>query len=85
MDNFNKLQVRGLPLSNRELSILAVATTILQQRGQDPFKETIIIQVDWGSVKLKHRGKNHQDSKLRNGFSDSLTEPNLFSFIGSKS
>lgn len=44
------LQEKGMDITARELSILAVATTILQQRGIDPFSETIIIQVDNTSV-----------------------------------
>lgn len=45
-----QLHEKGMDITARELSILAVATTILQQRGIDPFSETIIIQVDNTSV-----------------------------------
>ncbi|CAK9095343.1 unnamed protein product [Durusdinium trenchii] len=44
--NLKALQKKGLPLTARELSIAAVAVTILQQRGMDPFAHTMIIQVD---------------------------------------
>lgn len=56
--NLKALQKKGLPLTARELSIAAVAVTILQQRGMDPFAHTMIIQVDQslvnGSILSRH-------------------------------
>lgn len=46
MDNFNLLKDKALPLTERELSILSVATTELQNKGYDPFNEPLIIQVE---------------------------------------
>ena len=46
MENFNLLKDKALPITERELSILAVATTELQNMGYDPFHESIIIQVE---------------------------------------
>lgn len=48
--NHQALKEKGMDVTPRELSILAVAVTILQQRGTDPFQQRIIIQVDNTSV-----------------------------------
>lgn len=48
--NYNALKEKGMAITDRELSILAVATTILQQRGIDPFCQQVVVQVDNTSV-----------------------------------
>lgn len=40
------LEGKNLPVTDRELSILAVAVTVLQQRGIDADQEPIVIQAD---------------------------------------
>ena len=46
------LEGKNLPVTDRELSILAVAVTVLQQRGIDADQEPIVIQADPASVVL---------------------------------
>ena len=44
--NDNMLKEKALPLTDRELSILSVAVTMLQKKGADPYEQTLVIQVD---------------------------------------
>jgi hypothetical protein len=46
--NYNML--KDLPLTDRELSILSVAVTMLQKKGVDPYEQTLVIQVDQNLV-----------------------------------
>lgn len=46
MANMDKLKVKDLPLTDRELAILSVAVTELQAAGYFPFEEMFMIQVD---------------------------------------
>ena len=45
MKNKQILEGKGIPITAREISILAVATTKLQQMGLNPYKDKFIIQV----------------------------------------
>lgn len=48
--NLELLGEKGMPLTPRELSILSIAITILQQRGLDPLTQPMICQVDQTSA-----------------------------------
>lgn len=80
MDNFNLLKDKALPLTERELSILSVATTELQNKGYDPFNEPLIIQVEprltWKFFLLCCKNAMHwlNRSKLNN----LIIHPSLF-------
>ena len=50
MKNLELLGGKGMPLTPRELSILSIAITILQQRGLDPMSQPMICQVDQTSA-----------------------------------
>ena len=51
MKNLELLGEKGMPLTPRELSILSIAITILQQRGLHPLTDPIICQVDQTSAR----------------------------------
>lgn len=46
MRNYNLLKELVMPLTLREVSILAVAVTMLQSSGINPFETEVIVQVD---------------------------------------
>ena len=48
--NYNMLKEKALPLTDRELSILSVAVTMLQNKGVDPYEQSLVIQVDQNLV-----------------------------------